>query len=220
MTSTGMVKLRAGLSRSVGAEIKVHGFALKSSKNVIVRKWADRTDSFQLFLSNGEPGYLVQMNVAVRFERVEEIFHRSSGYPAKSQKDTATIATTVDDLVASDLRPYWFRIVSEDDIPSVTRRIVEAFCGIALPYYDKFGSLSAIDHELNDRPREPTRNRGFPWLRCSAGIIVAKLVNRPNFAELEACYRATMDEVGWFYAQRFHNLLESLKSIEPMPSRE
>jgi hypothetical protein len=214
MTSTGKAQLRAGLLRSLGADLKVHGFTLKLSKDVLVRKWDDRTDRFRLVFLDGKPGYDVQIDVAIRFERVEEIFHRSSGYPPKSQKDTPTIAATVGDLVARDFRACRFRIVSEDDIPSATQGIVEVFCGIALPYYDKFGSLSAIDRDLNERPCEPTLNQGFPWLRCSAGIIVAKLVNRPNFADLEACYRSTMERVDdGFYTSRFYNLLESLKSI-------
>ena len=190
MTSTGKTRFRARLMRSLEADLKVHGFTLKLAREVFLRKWADRTDRFRLVFLDGKPGYDVQIDIAVRFERVEEIFHRSSGFPAKSQKNTPTVVANVGELMAKDFRAYRSRIISEGDIPSAAQEIVEVFRGIALPYYDKFGSLSAVDHELNERPFERTPNRGTPWLRCSAGIIVAKLVNRPNFTDLEACYRA------------------------------
>ena len=60
-----------------------------------------------------------------------------------------------------------------------------------------------------------TSHRGLAWFRCSTGIIVAKLVGRPDYEQLAAFYLDVMtrDNKG-FYLKRFQPLLKSLESVE------
>jgi hypothetical protein len=54
MTSTGKAQLRIRRLRSVGAELKGHGFTLKLSKDAFLRKGDDRTDRFRLVFRDGK----------------------------------------------------------------------------------------------------------------------------------------------------------------------
>ncbi|GGA39973.1 hypothetical protein GCM10010981_31540 [Dyella nitratireducens] len=57
--------------------------------------------------------------------------------------------------------------------------------------------------------------RGGPaWFRCSTGIIVAKLVERPNYEDLVSFHTGMMtkDNKG-FYMKRFEALANSLKTL-------
>ena len=92
---------------------------------------------------------------------------------------------------------------------------MQVFRTFALPYFEKFVSLAAIDAELNDKPTERTPNRGSPWLRCSTGLIVAKLVGRPNYQELIDIYTEVVSgNAKGFYLKRFQALVQSLEAVE------
>jgi hypothetical protein len=214
MTSSAKSTLKSAILQSIRDALNTRGFDVKTSKATFVRTRDGVTEIFQLVILDRKPGWVLQPNVAVRIERVEEIFHRSSGFDVKFQGATPTIGAAVGVLQAEDARACEFPIGSEGEIPALTRQILGTFDTFALKYFERFSSLAAIDRELNDKPCERTPNRGVPWLRCSSGIIVAKLVNRPNFAELEKYYNDKMEKLSnGFYAPKFRSLVDSLRNI-------
>jgi hypothetical protein len=208
--------LKASLFNLLSPELTNQGFSLKRAKDTFVRRRGDLTDMFQLVCLDEKPGYRVQPNVAVRLERVESIFHLTSGFEAKYQKDTPTMGNSIGIFLTGDSRSCEFRLASEREVVALSQKVAGVFREFALPYFDRWGSLAAIDAELNDRPSEPTRHRALAWFRCSTGIIVAKLVGRPDFDQLAALYTDVMtrDNRG-FYLPRFQELVKSLESTEP-----
>ena len=158
---------------------------------------------------------LGEAGVGLRFETVEEIFHRTSGWDPKFQKDTNTVGTQVGVLIDGKGTSCRFLLESESEIASVTEKVVGVFRKFALPYFAQFGSLAAIDTELNDHPAERSVNTSLAWFRCSRGLIVAKLTGRPDYEQLATFYLNVMtrDNKG-FYLKRFEALVESLKSVE------
>ena len=92
----------------------------------------------------------------------------------------------------------------------------------ALPYFERATAPCGRSiTRLNDDPGSSTNQRGLQWYRCSTGIIVAKLLARPNFEELAAFYLDVMkrDNKG-FYLKYFQSLLKSLGDVEPLPEEE
>jgi hypothetical protein len=151
----------------------------------------------------------------VRVEVVEAVFHRTSGFAPKYRSGTATIGATVAGLMGGGVRACEFRLSSESQIHAVAGQIADVFDEFALPYFEKWSSLEAIDAELNDEPAKQTIHRGAGWLRCSTGIIVAKLVGRPNYRQLAGFYHDVMAGVSkGFYLKRFEALLSSLDNIQ------
>ena len=91
------------------------------------------------------------------------------------------------------------------------------FLEVAVPYFERWASLEAIDIELNEDPTKRTVHKALAWFRCSTGIIVAKLVGRTDFDRLAASYLDIMREDNkGFYLKRFEVLLKSLETVEPM----
>ena len=72
---------------------------------------------------------------------------------------------------------------------------------------------------LNDEPRAVTHQRAAPIDRCSTGLIVAKLVARPNYEELASFYLDVMNRHK-FYLKYFQPLLKALESVEPLREEE
>jgi hypothetical protein len=216
--------LKTAVFKSLSPELAKDGFALKGAKDTFLRRHDGVTDIFQLVCLDGKPGYRIQPNVGVRIERVEELFHQTSGFEPKYQKDTATIGSSMGILLSEDSRACEFLLESASEAASVAEKIAAVFHDFDLPYFDRWASLEAIDAELNDKPTERTPHRGVPWSRCSTGIIVAKLVGRSDYDQLAAVYTDVMSKFSkGFYLKRFQSLLESLECVESgsgMPGRE
>ena len=123
---------------------------------------------------------------------------------------------SVGSFVGRSNRSCEFLLESDREIDAVAEGIVRIFEEFALPYFEKFSSLDAIDAELNRSPQEATPNRVAPWLRCATGVIVAKLVGRPNYPELVAVYSEILSRSDkGFYLKRFQALLKTLETIGP-----
>ena len=209
--------LKRSLFESLRPDLAKHGFSLDAARDRFVRKRGGVTDLFQLVCLDGKPGYRIQPNTGVRIERVEEIFHQTSGFERKYQKGTPTVGAPVGALLSgTDPRACEFSLESGSEVVSVSEKLVGVFREFALSYFEHWGSLRAVDAELNDKPAERTVQRALAWFRCSTGIIVARLLNRPGYEQLAAFYTDVMarDNNG-FYLKRFQSLLKSLESVEP-----
>jgi hypothetical protein len=209
-------KLKAAMFASLREVLSGEGFKLKAEKDCFVRAHKGHADIFRLVCLSGLPGWRVQPNVAIRIERVENIFHRTSGFEAMYQTDTPTIGGAVGNIKGGDNLTCEFVLENPAEVPKLTGAIMAIFHQFAIPYFDKFSTLAAIDAELNSRPRERTPNRALPWLRCSTGIIVARLIGRPDYDTLAKTYSEILTRTNkGFYLKRFEALLESLKDVAP-----
>jgi hypothetical protein len=208
------VRVKKEVLESVFADVSRLGFALKASKDSFIRAANGISDVFQLVFLDGKPGWRIQPNIGVRIEKVEEIFHRTSGFDSKLQQDTVTVGGGVGNILSGDNRSCEFGVVSESEVPAVSKEVGRVFTEIALPYFERFHSLSAIDAELNGKPTERTPNGRAPYLRCATGVIVAKLIGRPNYDELVNIYTEFLRQSDrGFYLKRFQSLVESLQGV-------
>ena len=207
--------LKPSLFQCIRQYLSEEGFRLDANRNIFVRRYEGITEILYVTCTNAKPGHWVTPGVGLRFETVEEIFHRTSGWDPKLQNDTNTVGTQVGVLIDGKGTSCRFLLESDSEIASVTEKVVGIFRKVALPYFAQFGSLAAIDTELNDHPAERSVNSSLAWFRCSRGLIVAKLTGRPDYEQLATFYLDVMtrDNKG-FYLKRFEALVESLKSVE------
>ncbi|WP_419728008.1 hypothetical protein [Lichenicola sp.] len=196
-----------------------HGFKLKRTKDTFRREHDGVCDMFHLaFLDNkldGKPGWRVQPTAAVRNERVETIFHRTSGFEPKYQPDTATIGSFVGQLTSGSNSACEFPVNSIEDVPAACDSIFHVFTDFALGYFQRFDVLDEIDRELNSAPLEHNVNRGVSYFRCTTGVIVAKLVGRADYEHLVDVYTEIMRTSNkGFYLKRFQALVASLEASD------
>jgi hypothetical protein len=214
MSSAGVRELKGLLLESLQKSLSDDGFILKAPKDSFIRRRGGVTDIFQMVCLDGNPGLRIQPNVAVRIERVEDIFHQTSGFAARDQKDTPTLGGAIGNITKNDNRACEFLLASPTEVAFVAEQVMRVFHDFALPYFERFGTLSAIDAELNTRPTERTPNRVAPWLRCATGIIVARLVGRSDYRQLIETYSDVMTHSDkGFYLKRFRALVQSLDAI-------
>lgn len=212
MSNIDTKQLKINLLALIRDKVASDGFTFKAGKDLFVRQHNGICDMFQLVFLNAKPGWYVQPNVGVRIDRVENIFHMTSGFEAKYQKDTPTIGGSIGNIRGNSNRDCEFLLESESQVDTIACKIISEYNHFALLYFNKFSSLTAIDEELNNDPNESNVNRVSTWLRCSTGTIVARLVERKNFDELVEKYRDILSHTDkGFYLARFQNLVESLK---------
>jgi hypothetical protein len=184
--------------------LKDRHFSMSRGKKWYVRKNDGREERYQLVVLDGKPGYRVKPSLSVRFDEAERLFHKTSGFEPKYQGGTPTVGI---DLI------HDLRFVTPGDIHSVAARLMSIFEEEALPYFDQFPNMAAVDSAINDKPTEPCIHRVLPWFRCSTGIIAAKLTHRTNLDELIGIYRRvlTSDNNG-YYLPMFNALVADLAS--------
>ena len=104
-------------------------------------------------------------------------------------------------------------IRNERDIQEWVPRIVEAVDVVALPYFEKYGSIEKIEEVLNDKA-EFSKHRVLNPLRFSHGLIAAKIIENPNLNELVSRYKEYFDKHGideqW--SEDFKNVVKEVTS--------
>jgi hypothetical protein len=206
--------LRKELLKTLSPGMAAYGFG-SLPPGTFVRQRGGVRDIFQVVILDGKPGYRIQPNVGIRIEKVEDLFHKTSGFEPRYQKKTATMGNSVGAYLEGNSQACEFLLESESDIKTISDKILGVFREFALPFFNQWGSLLAIDKELNDNPTQLTSHRALAWFRCSTGVIVAKLVGRADYEKLVTIYMEAMkaDNRG-FYLKKFQSLLQSLEAIE------
>lgn len=185
------------------------GFKLANENNSFIRTNDDLSEKFQLVILNDGPGYRICPSASVRFEKVEGIFHRTSGYESEYQKGTPTLGLDFWRLYGKD--GYQIPLNTEDDLDICASHILTIFNEKAKKYFSDFDSLISVDRVVNDRPYEKCIHRIMPWLRCSTGAIVARLTGREKYDQLISIYQeALRKDANGYYLPRFESLLSDL----------
>lgn len=198
---------------TVARELEPAGFVLDAGKERFAKRHDGLVDVYQLVCVDEKPGWRIRPNVAVRVDLLEDIFHRASGFEGRYQADTISIGGVVGSILHGSARACEFVVQSEASVVPVAAEIVNVFRQAAIPYFAKYEQLREIDIELNDRPTERTQHRVAPWLRCSTGLIVARLVGRSDYRSLLSIYEDVMRRVdNGFYLPRFEALARQLES--------
>jgi len=193
----------------VSAALKPEGFILVKSKKWFLHQANGRTEKFQLVILRDRPGYRICPSVGVRFEMVEQVFHRTSNFEPDFHKDTDTIGVDLWRIHGEE--GYKLPVLDESDVTSVVARVLEIFRNDALPYFSQFSDLKAVDAAINDHPRQKCIHRVMSYLRCSTGAIVAKLTDRKDFDALVATYREKLQhDANGFYLPPFEALIRDL----------
>jgi hypothetical protein len=128
------------------------------------------------------------------------------------QKDTPTLGIDLWSVFGKD--GFQIPLKEEASMGAVTTQIFSIFREKAQPFFTQFSTLAAVDSVINDQPSENCVHRVMPWLRCSTGVIVAKLVGRENYDHLVSIYRAIVrNDSNGYYLPRFELLLSDIAKL-------
>jgi hypothetical protein len=202
---------KAAVVEALSPALSERGFRFHAPSWRFVRKPAKGlTHALHLLFTESDPFLRVDVHISERIDRVEDIFHRTSGYEKKYQAATPTMGGALDAITD---RPELKMLLDEKRGPERARSLVVSppMLEFYEDWFQRFSDLANIDRELNDDPARETPNRPMPWLRCSTGIIVARLTHRPDYQQLAEADTAMLREFSnGFYLPRFERLLADL----------
>lgn len=211
-----MKELQRQLIDEISPELQGNGFSYIPTREIFISIQEDTSYRFHVRCLNQKGRLLIEPGVGVRFESVEVIFHRTSGFEPEYQKWTPTIGAELWRLEGNP-KAFQYYLAKSEDVSIVARQLIRIFQTKALTYFTAYSSLKAIDHALNDYPLEKTPHRIMEWLRASTGLIVAKFVDRDNYNELKEVYRAKVARLDrGFYLPQFNALVEDLEKVTPL----
>ncbi|MBK8811929.1 MAG: hypothetical protein IPN69_14530 [Acidobacteria bacterium] len=197
---------RKELIERLGEKLGESGFRLLRLLNSFIKK-GEPKQIYTLYFTDRYEGYEVDPVFGLRFEEVENLFHRVSGFEEKYKKDTHTVTVSIENLTKNPDFGNLF-IKRNGPIDEMFDILYRAFVEFGLPFFDANRTLSDVDRLINSRP-EPISIYGFEDYMCYRGIVVAKLADNPRYAELVEIYRKKVED---FYRPGFESLVEILES--------
>lgn len=205
--------LAESIVQAVARELAPDGFWFDAVPSCFVKQEGDIRFLFQIAMAAEHERLTCTPDVGVRSERIEDVFHRTSEFSPTDALNTATLGVNLKLLTRSS--KYDVVVSSAEDVHDAIQKLVQAFREVAIPYFSQFGSLKGIDAALNGSPSEQCVHMINERARCSKGLIVAKLLHRPEYAELQQIYKERVAKSGRItYERYFVPLMNDLDQSE------
>lgn len=187
------------------------GFKFDQGMGAYTRQFPEGEQRYYLSLVSSGNSYLVEPSIAVRFAKIEEIFHRTSDIPDSHQVDSATLWLEMEWLSGLPRSECVPRVAKMEDIHEAASVLEGLFTRYGEPYLEKHKTLEDVDRVLNETPGVRTIHSSLPR-SAGYGLIVAALLNRDDFEELVRKHRAGVAKLSrGFYLEWFDRLVEDLR---------
>ena len=193
--------VKESIATGLMGKLMPESFLFKKTNNQFEKTQGDYTSIFNILITAWSNCYSIEVRLYISQKKIEHIYESIVG---KSHK--LTLGNTIDRIYASpDGRKVvnsnlLIRIYFDEDIAAAVESMENYYKTIAKPYFEKYQTLSAIDDIINNPPFEhnPAHVGGNSDDRYMKGLIVARLVNNPNYEQLVVTYdeaiKRTMNE--------------------------
>jgi hypothetical protein len=143
-----MNRLRAWeqeLLTEVGLRIEKYGFDKRPKGQSFAKKNPLGRFTFHLTIIKHEDDLDVTADLAIRFDRVEDLVNLYENHPLVRESDKANTHTLGCELGnISEGRQKRWTIASANDIPPVADSILDSFTTVALPYFEQFSNPERV----------------------------------------------------------------------------
>jgi hypothetical protein len=178
------------------------GFVYKKTRNEFSSTIKSFTYTFNIEQVAWSTSFSLGVRLYVSQKQIEFILEQIIGkqrHKITMGGEIGRIYKTPDgrEIVNGDLS-IWLR--QDEDIEAAIESLKWYYEDIAKPYFKRYNNLNAIDDIMNNPPFEhcPAHVAGNFYERCMKGLIVARLVNNPDYEKLAAIYdeeiKGTMSE--------------------------
>jgi hypothetical protein len=213
-------EVKEAIASGLGNKFKRDGFVYKKTINQFEKIQGDFTSIFNILITAWSSCYSIDVRLYISQKQIEKIYENIVG---KSQK--LTIGNTINRIYAS---PDGRKVVNgnlviniyfDEDVEAAVESLKNYYNTIAKPYFEKYQDLKSINNIMNNAPFEhnPADVGGAFDSRCMKGLIVARLVNNPNYEQLVQTYdeaiKGTMDSesIENYYKVREHLMYNRIK---------
>lgn len=206
---------RAGLRRHLDTSFKSDGYRFVAGREAYQRKFAAGEQRFHLRLISSGGGLQVEPSAAIRFDAVENVFHRTSKLSTTAQKDSATLWVPLQVLAETSRDEVVQRIASEGDLELAATALRALYEELVEPYFAKNSSLARADAIINEAPLEPCLHSSMPR-RAAYGVILGALLERADLDSLIEQYQSAVGRIDrGFHLPIFEAVVQDLRDNPP-----
>jgi hypothetical protein len=183
--------IKENIALQLGENLKQDGFTYKKVKNEFICKRGDFTFIFNLLQTTWSDHYSLDVRLYISVHSIEDIYEKilSKTHRLTIGNEIGRIYNSSDgrQVENGDLHILLFQ---DEDVMAAAETLDSYYRRIAKPYYERYKTLQAIDDIINNPPFEhcPAHVGGRFDNRCIKGLIVARLVNNPDFEKLVTIY--------------------------------
>ena len=192
-------ELKEIIAAQLSNEFEKDGFTFKKSTNEFKHQDGDYTYSFYIEQLSWSGSHSINVHLRISQKKIESILEKILG----KQRHKITMGRDIGDIYKSpDGRELGERgglfiwLYQDEDIEATIKKLGMYYSDIAKPYFTKYNTLEAIDDIMNNPPFDycPAHVGGNFNERCMKGLIVAKLINNPNYEKLVSIYNEEIKE--------------------------
>lgn len=200
-----------GLFKRLTGPFGERGFTLLKTRK---RFWKPKSEFVPIIgftvLSRSEQSVLIRPQMAIRVEAIENIINKL--VPTASWVNPKHTVTMGEELgrIAGDAHRWEALLQSDKDLDAATSTVLEAFEKQAVPLFEKFNNLQAIDDHINGNPSEPAQLCRHTQHRSQAGIVLARLLKRQDIPELIKIYGDDLKRIRLSFYEDFEKFLVAL----------
>jgi hypothetical protein len=188
-----------------------HGFSLLKSRLRFQGPASDFRALFDVAVHDVVAGSEFRPQVGIRAEEVENIVNRAAQTASATARHSATLGEYVGVVYGEPTR-WRAAVKTEDQLDGAVALMLEALTQRAVPFYEKYSNLRAIDAHVNGNPNAPALLCPADLRRAEAGVVVARLLGRVDLAELIDAHRRQLKHLYRRDVPDFEDFLTRLES--------
>lgn len=181
-------------------------FRLKKSEQGFLRKIGGGRQMLGLPLWDYHPEFEFSLNICIRLDAVEQIFHQFSGSPPKYHSMSFTMMARLEQFTTGPAR---FKVTTAQDVTAAGNILCSVIREEIIPFFDQNLSLHDLNRTVNaERPDiDITQNPS----KSMHSIIVARVAGSEDFDRLVVKHRAEM-QLAPGVAHPFNDLVRYLET--------
>ncbi|KAA9332456.1 hypothetical protein F0P96_13370 [Hymenobacter busanensis] len=204
-------ELRNILLDALAVDMSAQGYVLNKSRAEFTKRSSDGWNKFQLLFLDRATHWEIVPGLLIRKNQVEDIYHKASYYEKNYQKFTPTIGILVENYTGTSIDSRR-ELRKPTDVEPCIGELLQQFNAVALPFYERFASIKVLESEINDQNSSGSLITG-PIRKGSLGVILASLVNNPDYEMLKEKYREYYNRFSeGFYLREYEGVLKVLES--------
>lgn len=202
-------ELQKKLLASVGEKLAAFGFGKRAKQQSFYRAIEGGWACVHLSFIEHADDFDVTVDVAVRFNDVEDLVNSKNKLLTKREKlGTSTLGVELGNL-STDEQKRW-NISSEDQISSATDSIMDAFDKLGEPYLLKFSSMDNAHKLLSSDEKNSWKHCPFHATRAKKAIAIAKLLGQTDIQNQISTRRQFLEDKKDFGLSDFVSFTNSL----------
>ncbi|MCF2490773.1 hypothetical protein [Dyadobacter sp. CY347] len=203
--------LRYEVLNSLSVKLSSFGYKTSKANFEFIKKTNFGWNKYQLVFLIRDDGWEIKSSLLIRFDTIENLFHQISDFEKKYQKGTPTVGTSIEDLERLSSNSLSFQLSNESQINAIVSDLFELFKNVAIPFFEAYNDLQALDEKLNSNPMDTSLTGDI--FKGMKALIIAKLVKRENYDELDKIYHSYYKYfANGFYLSGYQKLKELLNS--------